>query len=102
MNTTTTFDQMTTDDRWLGFGYLGERRNALDNSDPEAPAIPARVELADTFVLDVTADWTDDELFAWANSKDGRWYGDILFGTTHLTQRDLDMAARYVRKQQED
>jgi hypothetical protein len=25
--TTADLDQMTSDDRWLGFGYLGERRN---------------------------------------------------------------------------
>lgn len=93
-----TFDRMTHDDRWLGLGYLGERHHALDNSDPEAPAQPALVEFADTFVLDVTIDWTADELFHWANSKDGRWFGDLVFGGS-CSQADLDMAGRYVRKQ---
>ncbi len=86
--TTSTFDRMTSDDRWLGFGYLGSRQYADD----------AEVALADAFVFDVTADWTDDELFTWANSKDGRWFADILFGGS-WTQADLDMAGRYVRKQ---
>jgi hypothetical protein len=86
---TRTFDQMTRDERWLGFGYLGERQHAYDD---------AIVDLADTFVYDVTADWTDEELFAWANSKDGRWFGDVMFGGD-LSQRDLDMADRMVRKQ---
>ncbi len=89
MNTTAnTFDRMTTDDRWLGFGYIGGRQYAE----------PAEVEMADTFILDMTADWTDEELFAWANSKDGRWFADVLFGG-NWTQADLDMAGRYVRKQ---
>ena len=91
MNTDTstrTFDQMSNDDAWLGFGYLGER------SHQDA----ALRDFADTFVYDVTADWTDAELFAWANSKDGRWFGDCVFGG-NLDAADLDMAARYVRKQ---
>jgi hypothetical protein len=79
------FDAMTADDRWLGFGYLGARRNALDTSDPEfCPPQPERVGQADELVLDHAHRhrWTEEQLFTWANSKNGRLYGDAMFGGT--------------------
>jgi hypothetical protein len=80
---TQTFDRMTGDNRWLGFGYLGERDHMLNSTDP------------DQRILEVTADWTADELFHWANSKDGRWFADMVFGCDDT----FEHAARYIRKQ---
>lgn len=92
MRTTATFDQMTTNEDWLGFGYLGER-------DRQGADRPERVAEADAFILARTADWTDEELFDWANSKLGRWVGDIFFGTTFpVSDRDQRRAADYIRK----
>jgi hypothetical protein len=81
--TATVFDQMSRDDRWLGFGYLGERRNMLDTTDPDAPGRPDLVEAADQRVIDTANErgWDYDRLFEWANSKDGRWFGDVMFGS---------------------
>lgn len=82
MTTTTarSFDRMMSDDRWVGYGYLGGREIALDNSDPEAPARPELVEAIDRLVLEATAEWSADDLFHWANSKDGRHFADVVFG----------------------
>lgn len=93
-------DRMTNDDRWQGFGYLGERRNRLESTDPEAPATPETVAIVDEHVLEVanTAGLTYDDLFAWANSKDGRWFGDCTFGaavTGHAVRTTFATADRY-------
>lgn len=87
------FDSMTNDERWLGFGYLGGRRSALDGSDPECPARPDLVADADRQILDyaVAHNWDREQLFEWANSKDGRWFADCAFGGSPA------MAARYLR-----
>jgi hypothetical protein len=99
MNTTQsrTFDDMTRDDRWAGFGYLGERRNALESTDPEVPAPPELVQAADRLILDHAAasGWTDEQLFTWANSKNGRWYGDTMFGGTGTAEERFRQAARW-------
>ena len=86
-HTTATLDRMELDDRWLGFGYLGERRNALTSTDPGAPADPERVARMDADVLEEAniEGLTYDQLFAWANSKDGRWFADC-YGTRHAAQ----------------
>lgn len=79
---TDTFDRMANDDRWLGFGYLGGRRNALDGTDAEAPAQPERVAEVDAWLIDraSTLGLDYDALFAWANSRDGRHFADVVFG----------------------
>lgn len=61
------------DTRWLGWGYLGERIRHADTA--------AR---ADAIVLRFAAQhgWNAEDLFHWANSKDGRWFGDWAFGCT--------------------
>jgi hypothetical protein len=92
---TQTFDRMTGDNRWLGFGYLGERDHMLNSTDPDSPAQPELVATTDQRILEVTADWTADELFHWANSKDGRWFADMVFGCDDT----FEHAARYIRKQ---
>ncbi|MGB8019626.1 MAG: hypothetical protein WCF04_00195 [Candidatus Nanopelagicales bacterium] len=92
------FDKMMNDDRWFGFGYLGERAGTLDDSDPEAPARPALVAEVDRMILETTAHWTAEERFAWANSKDGRWFGDCAFDGNDFA-KDWAMAKRYLRKQ---
>lgn len=72
--TSADFDKMMNDDRWEGFGYLGERRNAMANGKPVAAADAKVLEDASAQGL------TYEDLFAWANSKAGRWYGDCMFG----------------------
>lgn len=77
-----TFDQMTSDDRWLGFGYLGSRGHMLNSTDPEAPAEPVLVAATDQRVLTYAAEhkWSEEDLFQWANSKNGRHFADVMFG----------------------
>jgi hypothetical protein len=83
--TTAVFDEMSRDDRWLGFGYLGERRNVL-NAHPDEVAegcpAPEMVPAVDQRVIDTAnaRGWDYDGLFEWANSKSGRWLGDATFG----------------------
>lgn len=96
--TTADLDRMANDDRWLGFGYLGERRNLLTSTDPEAPANPTLVEATDQRVIDAANGWgwTYDELFAWANSKNGRWFADMIFGSTGRFDQRFADASRYL------
>lgn len=70
------------DDNWEGFGYLGTRRNALDGSDPESPAQPELVEQVDAMLLaHVNAlGWDYDRFFDFVNSRNGRYFGDEMFG----------------------
>ena len=80
-------------DAWLGFGYLGERRNAIaavQSGEWES----ANVTAADELALRIANEkhWTASRLFTWLNSKDGRWFGDMTLGSD-----DFDMAANYVR-----
>jgi hypothetical protein len=73
--TITDLDRMANDDRWLGFGYLGERGHAANESPETAALVDAHViEIANGLGMSY------DDLFQWANSKDGRWYGDMTFG----------------------
>ena len=74
MLTTADLDNMYRNDEWEGFGYLGERRNQVAEGRSVEEA-DARV-LADANVHGLTA----EELFTWANSKNGRWFGDCMFG----------------------
>jgi hypothetical protein len=81
-NTAGIFEQMMTDDRWLGFGYLGERRNqlAIGHADAVAAADAVVIATANRKQL------SDEQLFEWANSKNGRWFADCYFGShTHHT-----------------
>lgn len=68
------FDKMTTNEAWLGFGYLGERRNAREAGRDTTTADESAIAEANRLGL------TAEELFEWANSKIGRWYGDCWFG----------------------
>jgi hypothetical protein len=76
-------DRAANDDRWLGFGYLGERVNVRTSTDPEAPANPVLVEATDQRVIDHAnaQGWTYEDLFSWANSTSGRHFGDAMFGS---------------------
>ena len=64
-------------DDWLGFGYLGERKNFFANY---GMSVVPQIAAADAFVLKHAnaRGWTADDLFAWANSKNGRWTGEDL------------------------
>jgi hypothetical protein len=66
-------------DEWMGFGYLGERRNAQDTSDPEAtPATPERIAAVDALILDAAnaQGWDRARLFQWSNSRAARHWAD--------------------------
>jgi hypothetical protein len=65
-------------DNWEGFGYLGERRNQL--------AEGRSVDAADAMVLAAANKAGMDEVlfFQWLNSKNGRWFGDCVFGNNGL------------------
>lgn len=65
------WDALTDREDWGGWGYLGHRQIAENAGD---------VAEADALLVEHFADWTDDERFAWANSKPGRWTGDVIFG----------------------
>lgn len=70
------FDEMEHDERWLGFGYLGARRAELARRSEFVAEVDRRI-LAHA----EREGWTDEQLFAWANSKLGRWLGDVTFGS---------------------
>ena len=82
---TLTIDDITAgydNEAWLGFGYLGERQNATDSSDPECPPRWSEVDAADFQVVMKANElgWTAGELFAFLNSKCGRWVaGELIF-----------------------
>ena len=72
--TTEILDQFANNDDWAGFGYIGERENQLFTGRDVTAADEMLLESANRQGL------TADELFDWANSKAGRWYGDCWFG----------------------
>jgi hypothetical protein len=69
--TTADLDAMHEHEDWAGHGYLFERTY----HDPE------EVAAADYMILTFANEigMTDHELFEWANSKAGRWFGDVVF-----------------------
>ena len=90
------------DDRYLGFGYLGERRTFFGNY---GMSVAPQIEAADAFILECAnrEGWTVDDLFAWANSKDGRWAGEILLSGNAPTFAGLNgekaaQAAKYIHR----
>lgn len=94
MITTADLDQMANDDRWLGYGYLGERRNRREYAATELTGYMQDLELERAARMDAdvveeanTEGLSYDELFTWANSKAGRWFSDC-YGSRH--------AARYL------
>lgn len=60
--------QAEADDRWGGFGYLGERK----------PLKAADRKRADALLLEAATigGWTDEEFFQFCNSRPGRHYAD--------------------------
>ena len=69
--TTTHLVNMTTNVEWGGFGYIGEReRNGEDTTAADAMLLEAANHQG----------MTEEQLFDWANTKAGRWYGDCWFG----------------------
>ena len=83
METTTTTIKSTDieaaykDERWLGWGYLGERRRFIEDNGPDA------AKRADAAVIAgaMARGWGYDRLFDFLNSKPGRWFGDMAFGS---------------------
>jgi Putative phage serine protease XkdF len=91
------FEQMMSNDDWQGYGYLGERQNALDGSDPEAPAQTARVAEVDAALVRYAQAHgvSDDALFEWANSKNGRLFADTAFGSSDPIDDVMDKAQKW-------
>jgi hypothetical protein len=70
--TTADIERMTQDENWFGYGYLGERRHAT--AEQVAAADAKALDAANRIGL------TYEQMFEWANSKVGRWFGDCMFG----------------------
>lgn len=91
MLTTADFDRMTTDERWGGYGYLGERgiqqREGRDTTEADARALAAANAEGMTY----------EALLEWADSKLGRWYGDCMFGS-HGQHAELYLPGEAARK----
>ena len=83
---TADLDRMETDDRWLGFGYLGERRNFREAvaSGEVDPRFTGLADAVDDRVIEFAnhRGMTYEALFAWANSKNGRHFADVMLGST--------------------
>lgn len=74
-------DRLARDERWLGYGYLGTRLEAADRGTwsyaPHAIAVRDELVVAEA----ARRGWSAEDLLGWANSRDGRYAGDILFGS---------------------
>lgn len=83
--TTDDIHRAADDDRWAGYGYLGERRNHFAGANERglSPQLAdAEITVADQIVIAHAnaQGWTYEDLFAWANSKNGRYFADEIFG----------------------
>lgn len=72
--TTADIERMHDHENWHGFGYLGER-SYQDDAEKVAAADAKALDAANRLGL------TYEQLFDWANSKVGRWFGDCMFGS---------------------
>jgi hypothetical protein len=84
-----------TNDAWLGFGYLGGRRNAAEAVRSGEWEF-ANVTAADELALRIANEkhWTPERFFQWLNSKDGRWFAGATIGCDEF---DEERAAALVR-----
>lgn len=66
------FDQMTADPAATGHGYLGERSIGREYIPTD------RIRRADEFIIEraTAKGWDAPRLARWANSKDGRHFGE--------------------------
>lgn len=87
--TTADLDRAARDERWLGFGYLGERSNHQGEVD--------LVAATDQRIVDIANErgWDYEALFDWANSKNGRHFGDVVFGGTARFDERISEALRF-------
>lgn len=71
--TTADIERMYDHEDWAGHGYLFER-SYQDDAE--------KVAAADAWALAAAneAGMTFEQMFEWANSKPGRWFGDCVFG----------------------
>lgn len=79
-NTYRTFEQMTTDPKWEGWGYLGGRERAMDEGHDVTDADRQVIEHAEAH------GWTDADLFTWANSRSGRWFAEAITDPAYRTR----------------
>lgn len=96
--TTADLDSFTDRDEWLGFGYIGARKNGLEAAAAGEPGFTVeRIAVADEMVLFHAnrVGWTVDQLFEFANSKAGRWVGDLLIGSD-LDSRTDGLVRKYM------
>lgn len=85
-HTTATLDAFTLNEGWLGFGYIGSRNNAQAEGWRTLTADDLALSMANAAHLSTAA------FFEWANSKNGRWFADIMLGDPNP---DVAMARRY-------
>lgn len=98
MKTFNIFDEFTNRPDWDGHGYLGARNIQLEQArnlkgtkeEYKILNLLSNLATSDLVVLShaVRNGWSDAQLFAWCNSKLGRWWGDEAFGR----DMDYDMA----------
>lgn len=71
-------------DDYLGYGYLGERRDMVDRiqeNPADAAKLTERLDAADQLILDIMQrnQWSTEDLFTFVNSKSGRYFADSVF-----------------------
>lgn len=93
--TSADLDAFEQHDEWLGFGFIGERSRARETvaaGDSDYRMSVDSLAEIDTIVLRLASErgWSVERLFAWANSRDGRFAGDELFGSYHVTDRSVE------------
>lgn len=82
--TTATIEAMYDNNEWSGFGYLGERQRNSHKVE--------LVKQADALLIEhaTKEGWTEEELFWFCNSRSGRRYGDLAFGSgDHYSAEEL-------------
>jgi hypothetical protein len=72
--TTADIERMYDHEDWAGRGYLFER-SYQDDAEKVAAADAKALDAANRLGL------TYEQMFEWANSRVGRWFGDCMFGS---------------------
>lgn len=82
------FRKITQDERWGGFGYIGQKQSILnsltemhftkENQESRINQMIHLMNSVDNLILEFVNEnsWTYEKLFAWVNSKMGRHFAD--------------------------
>ena len=97
--------KMTQDERWGGFGYIGEKQGILnsltemhftkENQESLIKETIHYMNQVDNTILEYANEnnWTYEKLFSWVNSKSGRHFANEMF----MPQDDLTYTDRWIR-----